>query len=66
MDKHTIEQKIINVPYKELDSIFKKTEYYFRPIIYNKTELWKDNDIDNKRCNIIVENDKVYKIDGWY
>jgi hypothetical protein len=38
MDKYIIEQKIINVPYKELDSIFKKTEYYFRPIIYNKIE----------------------------
>lgn len=66
MDKQILEKKIINVAYNDLINIFNKTTYYFRPIIYNGTTLWKDDKNDEKRCNIIFQNDRVYKIDGWY
>lgn len=66
MKKEELEKLIINLPYKELSLLFKNTGFYYRPVIYNDTILWKDEDKEDNRCNIIVENNIVIKIDGWY
>lgn len=66
MTKEEIEKIIINQAYEDLTLLFKNTGFCYRPVKVNGNVLWKDEDIENNRCNIIVENDKVVKVDGWY
>ena len=67
--KEIITKEIIGLTYEETINYFKELsgeKYYFRPIQMDNIILWKDSDLDNKRCNIIFINRKVDKIDGWY
>jgi hypothetical protein len=66
MEKEELEKIIVGTNYFKVKKILEGTGYYYRPISVNKIILWKDVDIDSKRCNVIVENEIIIKIDGWY
>lgn len=64
--KKQIENDIIGLTYQETTDFFKNKKYYFRPIKIDNIILFKDEDIDNHRCNVIVVNNIIIKVDGWY
>ncbi len=67
-DINTISKEIIGLSYDETINYFKNlnSKVYFRPIQMDNIILWKDDDHDKTRCNIIFSNNKVLQVDGWY
>jgi len=67
MEKQNINETIIGFTYKETINYFVNIKpLYFRPIKINNTVLFKDDNFDLNRCNIIFENSRVILVDGWY
>jgi hypothetical protein len=67
-NRKEIEEIILGQNYYELSNILKllNIKVIYRPIIFNNIKLYKDDFNDQNRCNIIVNNNIVSKIDGWY
>lgn len=68
-EHNQIAKDVMGLTYEQTINYFKKfidSKYYFRPIQIDDVKLWKDNELDILRCNIIFSNNKVIKIDGWY
>ncbi len=71
MNKTQIETKILGLSYPETILFFKsictkEEPYSFRPIKIDNIDLWIDNEKDLYRCNVIISNYTIIKIDGWY
>lgn len=66
-----IEKDVLGTTYQETINYFNKfknsdTKYYFRPIQIDNNMLWLDKETDILRCNVIVKNNIIHKIKGWY
>ncbi len=66
--KDSIKKDIIGLSYDKTIIYFSElnNKMYFRPVQMDNVILWKDNDYNESRCNILFENNKVIQIDGWY
>ena len=69
--REEIKKDILGITYQETITYFNKfkdcnTKYYFRPIQIDNNVFWLDKDKDILRCNVIVKNNLIHKIVGWY
>lgn len=69
--REEINRDILEKTFQETIEYFNKfkncdVKYYFRPIQIDNNVLWLDKEKDILRCNVIVKNNLIYKIDGWY
>ncbi len=69
MNKDTISKEIIGLTYEDTIEYFNQlteSKFYFRPVQMDNIILWKDDNMDYYRCNIVFINNIVNQIDGWY
>jgi hypothetical protein len=71
MNKEAAAKAVIGLTYDDAITFFKsiKTgpkEYYLRPIKINNMVLLKDKQIDDNRCNVVIEGGIIKGIDGWF
>ena len=71
MNKEEAGKAVIGLTYDAAIDLFKTfkigpKEIYLRPIKINNMVLLKDKQVDNNRCNVVIEGGIIRSIDGWF